>query len=606
MLLISAKINNFKSIGNYQNTLDVEKATTVLIGKNESGKSNVLESIGLLNLWATLPQSYVKLSTRGQEQEPTVTLTFSFSEQDKEVFPNSNGDTVITYTSTQVTFSGGLADLISNDDELNADIFKLFTAIDSNEFKLSASAIANLKSQTLKLRNISENIYSSLFGELNSAKGTINSSAQETKSIYMDLVDKISKRIKEYYNLIPQVYYRKAEETLKDTYTFDEIKKLVDSNNIFQNLMIAAGIDKDTLLKSFQNKTEPDKKTCKKQVENKINALVREFNEFYKQENIAFDFDIEGQSVKLYVYTSDKYMSFSERSNGLKWYFNLFVDVKAKTNNERPILFLLDEPGVYLHVRAQKQVIDLFEHLCDDKNQVIYTTHSSFMINPNNIYNVRAIEKNEDGYSYIYTSIYNHKLSTKSKLETLSPLIEAFGMDLSDNIGPQYQKNNIVVEGITDSMYINSMLNYFEIKQEDRPNIVPCAGVDNVNLVISILIGWGCEYRALLDYDSQGYAQYKKITKKTLLTDENKVLFVNLKTPNTELDVKGKLSETIESLIAPEDNEKLTNKYEGTTETKTLAAKEFYDKVSSGGIIPSKKTINNFKKLFEALSIKLS
>ena len=107
MLLKSAKINNFKSIGASNNIIYVEDTTTALIGKNESGKSNVLESIGLLNLWMPLPQSYIKLLTRGQTQEPTIELEFAFSYQDEKLFPLANGNTHIVYNSSQVEINGG-------------------------------------------------------------------------------------------------------------------------------------------------------------------------------------------------------------------------------------------------------------------------------------------------------------------------------------------------------------------------------------------------------------------------------------------------------------------------------------------------------------------
>ena len=83
------------------------------------------------------------------------------------------------------------------------------------------------------------------------------------------------------------------------------------------------------------------------------------------------------------------------------------------------------------------------------------------------------------------------------------------------------------------------------------------------------------------------------------------MFFVNLKTANQRSDVKPPNDETTESLIASEDNDKLFNKYDGTNDTKTLAAKEFFDKVSCGDIIPSTKTVENFKRLFIALGIEL-
>lgn len=45
MIIKNIIINNYKSIGNKRNKLEVDEYVTVLIGKNESGKSNILEAI---------------------------------------------------------------------------------------------------------------------------------------------------------------------------------------------------------------------------------------------------------------------------------------------------------------------------------------------------------------------------------------------------------------------------------------------------------------------------------------------------------------------------------------------------------------------------------
>lgn len=612
MLIKSAKISNFKSIGVENNVLYIEDGVTALIGKNESGKSNVLESLGLVNLWAPLSADYLKKSTHGQSTSPAISLMLCFSSQDKELFPTAEGMTTLVYTASDVTIEGGLSDLISQDTELNAHIAALQATAKSNELKLDNAKIAALRTHIAKLSTISKKVYATIFSELEAAKGDIKASKEESKDECLVLVDKIKTIILRYYNLIPQAYYRRSDVVLKDAYTFDEIKKIyeenksvVTSNNVFFNLMYAAGVDRETLFSAFEAPTAPAQHTFERRVAGKIDALVKEFNDFYGQEKITLEFNISSKTARLFICTSDMYMSFSERSNGLKWYFSLFVDVKAKTSTARPVVYLLDEPGVYLHVRAQKKLQELFGHLCEKGNQVVYTTHSPFMIDANNVFNVRAIEKGENGLSSIFRSIYNHKLSGKSKLETLSPLIEAFGMDLKDNIGPQYEKINIVVEGVTDCMYITAMLNYFNVKDVERPNIIPCAGVDNVNLVVSILIGWGCEYRVVLDYDNQGYTQYDLIVRKTGLSDDGIVFFVNLKKASQRSDVKPPNNETTESLIASEDNDKLFNKYDGSGDTKTLAAKEFLDRVSCGEIVPAQETVDNFRRLFSALGINI-
>lgn len=135
---------------------------------------------------------------------------------------------------------------------------------------------------------------------------------------------------------------------------------------------------------------------------------------------------MDSNVINIYIRSADKIMSFSERSNGLRWYIGLFIDVLAQKNNrENPILFLLDEPGVYLHVNAQKKVLELFQDLTKTKNQLIYTTHSPYMINEDEILKIRAIQKNDKEITEIYNNVYDQNLSKVSKMDTLSPIIQA-------------------------------------------------------------------------------------------------------------------------------------------------------------------------------------
>ena len=604
MILQSAKIENFKSIGKENNVLYVDDKVTALIGKNESGKSNVLEAIGRLGgLYSPLDGAYLRSLTRGRNEKPKVCLRFVFTPNDIERYPNAAGITTLIYTDAGVDMEGGLTDLISSDEEMKACIELIKSAVSANILKLNNSNIAQFKAAISRIGEISSKISLGIFNDLTNAKAAINTSGLEEKVEYLDAIDTINNHLRAYYNLIPQCYYRIKEESLNDVYTFDEIKKLMETENIFHSLMIVAGVDKDLLFNAFQAPTDAAKKTYKTQVVTKLNKLADDFNKFYQQETIHFEFEIEGQTFKFYVYTSGMYMNFSERSNGLRWYFNLFVDVKAKTAKDRSILFLLDEPGVYLHVNAQKRLIELFEHLCGSSNQVVYTTHSPYMINGDNIFNVRAVEKGEDALSKIFRSIHSYNLNKETRVETLTPLTKALGMDLKYNIGPNNGKLNIIVEGVTDCMYITAMMNYFGIGEESRPYIIPCVGVDAVHLMVSVMIGWGCEYKVVVDYDPQGYGQYKKITQKSSLTSPTNVIFVNCENANDENDVKGENRATTESLIDPADNDKLANKYDGTNDTKTLAAKEFMEKILRGELVPTEITIKNFEKLFVALGL---
>ena len=261
---------------------------------------------------------------------------------------------------------------------------------------------------------------------------------------------------------------------------------------------------------------------------------------------------------------------------------------------------MLDEPGVYLHVNAQKELLNLFNDLTTEKNQIVYTTHSPYMINNKDLLNVRAIDKDDKGITRIHKNIYSQNLSSDSKMETISPLVKAIGADFRFNIGPS-SIFNIVTEGISDYIYMQTFIKYFNIA--NPPSVIPLAGVTNANKVISILIGWGADFKILFDYDKAGFDEHKKIIKDLDETLENRIVYVNCKV-KPEKVIERSEHETIESLIHDDDFKKLSNPFiVEDKNTKIIAAREFHDKVVSGDIIPTEYTVEKFKILFDRLMI---
>ena len=196
---------------------------------------------------------------------------------------------------------------------------------------------------------------------------------------------------------------------------------------------------------------------------------------------------------------------------------------------------------------------------------------------------------------------YDNKLNSTSKRETLSPLVQAIGADLRFNIGPQGGKLNIVTEGITDYMYYTAMLYYLNVPEEKMPYIIPAVGAGNINVIVSILIGWGCDFKVILDYDKAGFVECDKLIENLNLKINKDIFFVNCKDTydNKDKDIY-KNGEFVETLISDEDKHKLSINY---IDNKTMAAKEFYDKVKSKSINLSDKTVNNFKKLFTIMEV---
>jgi len=600
MKIVSYKINNYKSISD-GNILHVEDSITAVIGKNESGKSNVLEAIGLNSFSKPSTQTHLNCLTRNSNNKVSFSVHLKFWDFECKKYRISNSLTTLLYhDTTTIKLSGGFSDLLRNDDELNALMEKV----------IGISKTPDLWGKDIKIRqSISESfgkvkkIHEEIFINSSIILSNIVKRAMKTHEMHETLVSVITKldeKLNTYYDLLPQIYYRDKDPTFNYLYRFDQFDELLkDSNCLLSNFIIAAGLDLADFENAFKSHDDGTKKTYRKKINNSIEKNISsKFNDFYTLEKLEIEAEFENNIFKLYIMTDDKAMTLNERSNGLKWYLNLFIDIQANHLRENSVVYLFDEPGIYLHVKAQKELLNLFENLTSKHNQIIYSTHSPYMIDGNNILNVRAIEKDKNGLTRIFRNAYHQDLSIHSKDETLSPLMNALGCDLKFNLGPN-QDYNLITEGISDYMYVKAMMVHLNINK--RYSIIPSTGVSKIDKLVSILIGWGYDFKILLDFDKAGYDEYKEI-KNFHDTLEDKMYFVNLqKTPNLN-DMK-ESPKTIESLISSQDFNKLANSKNGSYSSKTLSAKEFHDKVKNGMLVPEEETRNNFKNLFELLEI---
>lgn len=111
-----------------------------------------------------------------------------------------------------------------------------------------------------------------------------------------------------------------------------------------------------------------------------------------------------------------------------------------------------------------------------------------------------------------------------STADTITPVIRAMGMSW-DNINLFSRgKTMVIVEGVSDSYYMRAAA--IQIGVEDKLTFIPSAGVSNISNLLSILIGWGCDVRVIIDQDNAGRKEYKKIINNKLLTNDN-IIFID-------------------------------------------------------------------------------
>ena len=121
---------------------------------------------------------------------------------------------------------------------------------------------------------------------------------------------------------------------------------------------------------------------------------------------------------------------FSERSSGFVWFFSFLVKFAQVKNAGGPVILLLDEPGLSLHGKAQGDLLRFIDEKLAPFHQVIYSTHSPFMVPADELRRVRIVEDKVDGTKTPRRS-YGTKVSQdvlKVDADTLFPAAGCFGL----------------------------------------------------------------------------------------------------------------------------------------------------------------------------------
>jgi predicted ATPase len=159
------------------------------------------------------------------------------------------------------------------------------------------------------------------------------------------------------------------------------------------------------------------------------------------------------------------------RSKGFVWFFSFLAWFSQQKKKNRPMILLLDEPGLVLHGTAQADLLRYIEHELKPHHQVIYTTHSPFMVDAGRFDRVRIVEdKSMDADDVLPlqeqgTKVYSDVLSVDEG--SLFPLQGALGYELAQAlfIGP----NSLIVEGPSDLLYLQVVNSALEASSDKPP-----------------------------------------------------------------------------------------------------------------------------------------
>lgn len=299
--------------------------------------------------------------------------------------------------------------------------------------------------------------------------------------------------------------------------------QITPADENFAKMCKVAGLDPQQL---HDLHTAGDHET-RNQLANRAGAVVTgELRRLWKDRELKVRFSPDANHLDTFIADPnsvyDVEVNLDERSRGLKWFFSFYITFSADTANggtaDNAIL-LLDEPGLYLHALSQA---DLLRHLDKDfKNQVIYTTHSPFMVPTENLNAIRTVNIDQDAG----TTVTN---TPTGDSRTLFPLQMALGFSLSQSLF--VGTDNLVVEGVTDYWVLSSVSAYLHgINKAGLPKaltITPAGGAQKVGYMVALLTSERLRVLVLLDEERQARATRDELVKAKLIREDG-VLFVS-------------------------------------------------------------------------------
>ncbi|MBP2281745.1 putative ATP-dependent endonuclease of OLD family [Flavobacterium sp. CG_23.5] len=563
--LTQVTIDKYKSIQKKQ-VVEIDPAITTIVGMNEAGKTSFLTAIAKTNYFTVdsdfefdMTQDYPRNELidfqHGDEDSDIITCKYEISAELLKEIEDEFGVGVFTvkefsytvhYKAEANSFSGVTANLKKflelevEKYELSAEtkeIIKKLSALDEVEKIVGIEADEDLPVFKKEVKKIIDGAYPKWGNDLAGYIGKKWIKAKMPKFWYFDDYYPLRGKIN-INTLINQPPTNEKDKTSKALFELARIKP--------EDILNATEQEYEKYIALLEASS------------NKITAEIFKYWSTNKNLDIEFKIqnttNIQGQPEKILDIRVKNQrhkitLPLDRRSKGFNWFFSFiiwFSKIQADKNSD--YILLLDEPGLNLHASAQADLLGFFHDL-SKKYQIIYTTHSPFMVETEHLDRVRTCFETEDG------TIISDSIQEKDP-NTLFPLQAALGYDIAQNLF--VSKNNLLVEGPADLIYLTVISSLLEGEKRTFLNenitIVPVGGLDKVTTFISLLRGSKLNVGCLLDTftDQKGKQKVEDLVMHKIIKDKN-IRFFNEFTDN------GKSVADIEDLFDKEEYLNLFN-----------------------------------------------
>ncbi|MGO8871114.1 MAG: ATP-dependent nuclease [Acidimicrobiales bacterium] len=501
MRLISFRVERFRNILD-SGTIEVDSGITCLVGKNESGKTNILHALHALNPALTdrlfdeqqYPRWLQKEHQRTAEFETArpISATFELTDDEADAVSARFGAGVLMSNrwTLSVAYDNSRAFTVEVDEAAACRAFEELYGLDVGALKLG-----DLRDQVEKEAG-STAFRADSTEKLTPAAIEARATQAALDALYPATVaDAVCEQVAA---LVPRFFhFDEYSELLGRTDIGPLIKALrTDSESVLDDAqrtalaLLKLGFATDELV-------NPDYEKRSGEMEAVAADLTRQVRRYWHQnDHLRLKIDIEPtaevrddgtnvQLIQLRVEDDRHYFTnnLDVRSSGFRWFISFLAAFK-EFYSDTSVIVLLDEPALALHARAQQDFLDFIADTLAAHHQVVYTTHSPFMVDPNHLERVRVVEDLGPDEGTKVSSQF-----TSRDPDTLSPLQGALGYDIATHIF--VGSDNLVVEDLTDYTYltvISEVLRGLDRAHlDERWRVLPAGGAGTMPAAISLL-----------------------------------------------------------------------------------------------------------------------
>lgn len=560
MQLETAHVTHFRSVEDSE--VFQIGPVTCLVGKNEAGKSALLMALAALNPHAATPAIFDKerdyprrhLMQYGQRHPDkdavAITTTWQMDEDELQEIAEAVGVGVVSNPVT-ICRRYGQAIEIGTIPNLRAGLDFLYEkfALDESERSVFSSITTS----------------SELIGFLK----TFDALTERHKALQAHLAKQgsITDQVKILIlGMLPKFMYFSSYDRMEGAIQLEQAKQLIQGGQItqdahrgirlFTEFLDYAGISVDEIA------SVSTYETFNARLQAASNNITDQVLEYWTQNpDLGVEVKVETARVgdappfnsgtiaraRIYNHLHRVDTPFSERSAGFVWFFSFLVKFAQVKDEEAPVVLLLDEPGLTLHGKAQADLLRFFKEKLAPHHQIVYSTHSPFMVPADDLSAVRIVEDQIEMKGSrrlpIGTKVRDDVLTRDP--DTLFPLQGALGYEISQSLF--VGKHTLLVEGPGDILYIQALSDALCRRQrvglDPRWTICPAGGIDKIRPFVGLFAGNELNVAVLSDQAAGDKRKIDELKRSQVLRAGH--LY-------TVADFLGRAEADIEDLFSPE------------------------------------------------------